>query len=92
MVTKDELKHQAESWKGYNKYLYDEARGKLKDKDYEVEKPPKNVKKPLPTRKYYKDKTVKELRVIAKSRGIPNYYKLKEDELIDHIMKGDKSG
>ncbi len=75
MATKEELEKQEQDWNGVNKYLADEARGKLKDKSYD---------KPFD---YYKAKTVKELKAIAKGIGIPKYYDLNEDELIKSIMK-----
>ena len=81
MASKEYLEEQVRAWDGVNKYLADDARGLLKDGIYDK---PKDSKKDY---NYYKRKTVKELRVIAKKLEVHNYYKLREDEIIKQIMK-----
>ena len=50
-------------------------------------KPEENVDSGKLTFEQYKDKTMKELKVIGKALGIPKYYDLKEDYLIKAIME-----
>ena len=79
MVTKKELEDEIDAWKGVNSYLHDEALKKLRFGQYDK---PKEVI----DFDFYKAKTMKELRAIARSKGI-RYYGLKEDMLINKIMR-----
>lgn len=85
MATKEELEEQLKTWDGVNKYLADDARGKLKDKNYEDYVKPK----PKKSFNYYKEMTVKELRKIAKRMGIKGYSAYNEDGLIERIMEAE---
>lgn len=85
MKTKEELESQRDDWAGKNIYLWDEARGKIKDKQY-IKK--KEVK--LPTFDFYKKKTMKQLRNIAKRRKLKGYSAWHEDSLIEKLMELDR--
>lgn len=77
MVTKEELETEAEAWKGINPYLYKEALKKIRFGQYEGAKP---------SFLFFKKKTMEELRVIAKSKGI-KYSGIRENNLIKEIMR-----
>lgn len=69
-----------------NKYIVKNAKRELKKyPGVKVNKVPNLVN--MTTFKQYKAMTVKELKDIAKKLGVHKYYDLKEDDLINEIMK-----
>lgn len=93
-------KAEMDAWDGLNKYLYKKARkAHMRCSDGPVEEV-KTVKKEkllltpelvVPIKKLsakeYKRKSMKELRVIAKGLGLKVSWRIKEDRLIEEIIK-----
>ena len=74
-----ELKEEIEAWRGLNKYIVKRAKRDLRD-----------LNNSRTTNAYfseYKSKNMEELNSIAKKLGVPQYYDLKEENLIKEIMK-----
>ena len=86
-----------------NKYIVSRAKKELVELELKVEtskkelpvkeepkeevKPKDNVDSGKLTFEQYKDKNMRELKVIGKDLGIPKYYELKEDYLIKAIIE-----
>ncbi len=75
-----------------NKYIFARAKRELAElKSDNIDVVEKEVKKEVKKSKLtfdeYKDKNMKELKLIAKKLKIPKYYDLKERKLINEIMK-----
>lgn len=90
MATKEELEAEIKAWEGKNKYLVERARDRIEKGEYD--KPKRKLGVPSMVKRsaeYYKRKTVEELKKIAKKRGIPKYYDLRESQLIKKIMESD---
>lgn len=81
MVTKADLEAEMEGWRDKNNNLFDIAKMKLKNGEYE------DAPKVKPSKEKLKGKTVIQLKVIAKKLDVPKYYNLREDDLIVEILK-----
>ena len=78
----EELEAHIKSWDGINKYIVKDAKARIIELNkLKVDKP--KVAKDF---KFYKDKTMVELKYIAKSKGL-SYSNIKEDDSIKKIME-----